>query len=141
MFCFPNHWLYRMHRRRHHPKAPMATCLSSNIILNLENLTMQVNLTWTTPTLRADDTTALALTDIKQINLNRNGVLLANPTPILATMAFSDTTPLSGADSYDVEYVDQQGFISKPSNTVSVTVAAANPPAAVTDLAATLITP
>lgn len=137
---FPAHWLYRMHRRPHKARAPMAACLSAEFVINLELKTMQVNLTWTTPTLRADGTTALALTDIKQINLNRNGVLLANP-PIAATMAFSDTTPLTGADAYDVEYVDNQGFVGKPSNIVTITVATANPPAAVTDLAATLITP
>lgn len=102
---------------------------------------MQVNLTWTTPTLRADGTTALALTDIKQVNLNRNGEILANPPVIAGTNSFSDTTPLTGSDSYDVEYVTNDGFVSQPSNTATVTVAAANPAAAVTDLTATLVTP
>lgn len=101
---------------------------------------MQVNLTWTTPTTRVDGT-ALALTDIKQANLNRNGVLLTNPLIVAGTNSFSDTTPLTGNDSYDVEYVTNDGLVSQPSNTASVVVAAANPASPVTDLAAVLISP
>lgn len=102
---------------------------------------MQVNLSWTTPTFRADGTTALALTDIAQVNLNRNGELLANPLVVAGTNSFSDTTPLSGNGTYDVEYVTTDGLVSQPSNSATVVVAAANPAKAVTDLTATLITP
>lgn len=104
-----------------------------------ESKKVQVNLTWTTPVLRKDGTTALAVTDIKQVNINRNGELLKSIAPIAGTMTFSDTSPLTGSDAYDVEYVDNDGFVGDPSNTVTITVAAANPPAAVTDLAGTFV--
>lgn len=133
-------WLRRWHHH-HHKRAPASVSVSVEFIINLGDMTVQVNLTWTTPILRADGTTALDLTEIKQVNINRNGEQLTTLAPVAGSMAYSDTSPLTGSDSYDVEYVDTAGFVSKPSNTATVTVAAANPPAAVTDLTATLITP
>jgi hypothetical protein len=104
---------------------------------------MQVNLTWSTPSTRADGTTALALTEIQATNVRRNGAIIGTPAAIsgAGAMAFSDTTPLTGSDVYTVETVTTDGFVSALSNAVTINVAAANPAAAVTDLAGTLITP
>jgi hypothetical protein len=112
-----------------------------SVVINQEFHTMQVNLTWTTPALRADGTTPLALTEIQATNVRRNGTIIGTPTAVTGAMAFSDTSPLTGADVYTVETVTTDGFVSKLSNAVTITVAAANPAAAVTDLAGTLITP
>jgi hypothetical protein len=136
---FHHDWQRRHHRHRH-KKAAQAVSLSVVFTINLGTKTMQVNLSWTTPILRADGT-ALALTDIKQVNLNRNGELLTNPLVVAGTNSFSDLTPLTGNDTYDVEYVTTDGLVSQPSNSASVVVTAANPAKAVSDLTATLITP
>ena len=101
---------------------------------------MQVNLTWTTPSTRIDGS-ALALTDIKATNVSRNGTIIASPITVAGAMAFTDSTPLTGSDVYTVDTVTTDGLVSADSNTVTIAVPAANPAAAITDLAGTLITP
>ena len=98
---------------------------------------MRVDLTWTTPTTRVDGT-ALAITDIQATNVLRNGTIIASPVTV-AAMAFSDTTPLTGADVYTVEVVTTDGLVSAESNAVTINVPAANPAATVSDLAGTLV--
>jgi hypothetical protein len=112
----------------------------NSIIFNLRNHDMQVNLTWTTPTSRIDGT-ALALTDIAATNVSRNGSIIGSPIAVTGAMAFTDSTPLTGSDVYTVDTVTTDGLVSADSNAVTITVAAANPASAVTDLAGTLITP
>lgn len=104
---------------------------------------MQVNLTWTTPAFRADGTTPLLLTEIQATNVRRNGAIVGTPVAIAGAgaMAFSDTTPLTGTDTYTVETVTTDGFVSALSNAVVITVPSANPAGAVTDLAGVLVTP
>lgn len=130
-------------RRRHHRPRPAARVAINfvNVTINLEFRTMQVNLTWTTPVLRADGTTALPLSEIQATNVRRNGTIIAAPVAISGTMAFSDTTPLTGTDVYTVETVTTDGLVSAPSNEATITVTAANPAAAITDLVGTLVTP
>ncbi len=101
---------------------------------------MQVNLTWTTPTTRQDGS-ALALTDIQATNVSRNGTIIASPVAISGTMNFSDTSPLTGDDTYTVETVTTDNLTSGPSNAVTITVVppVGSPPSAITDLAATLV--
>jgi len=105
---------------------------------------MQVNLTWTTPSFRADLVTALTLAEIAATNVLRNGVQIGSVSAADASIAngnsFSDTTPLSGADSYTVETVTTDGLVSADSNVVVINVPNANPAAAVTDLAGVLVT-
>lgn len=101
---------------------------------------MQVNLTWTTPTTRIDGT-PLALTDIAATNVSRNGSIIGSPIAVSGAMAFTDSTPLTGSDVYTVDTVTTDGLVSADSNAVTITVPAANPASAITDLAGTLITP
>ncbi len=130
-----------MHRHRHrfHP-ARAVTLLVNSIILDLLEKHMQVNLTWTTPSTRIDGT-ALALTDIAATNVSRNGVIIGSPIAVAGTMAFTDSTPLTGSDIYTVDTVTTDGLVSADSNAITITVPAANPASAITDLAGTLVTP
>jgi hypothetical protein len=82
---------------------------------------------------------ALALTDIKNGVLTRNGVSIQTLVANGPTATFTDTTPLTGADDYNVETVTNDGFISDPSNNAIVTIAAADPATAVTDLTAKIV--
>lgn len=127
-----------MFRHRHHyPAVPIVLRVNS-VIINLGAKTMTVNLTWTSPTTRADGS-PLALTDIASFQMFRNGNLLATITAITAVMAFTDTTPLTGTDTYTVQTVTAaDNLISKPSNAATVTVLSASPASPVTDLAAAL---
>ena len=101
---------------------------------------MQVNLSWTTPTTRVDGS-PLALTDIQATNVRRNDVIIASPVAISGTMNFSDTTPLTGDDTYTVETVTTDNLVSAQSNAVTITVAppVGSPPSAITDLTAVLV--
>ena len=100
-------------------------------------ISMKVTFTWTTPATRLDGT-PLALTDIKTTNVSRNGAVIASPVAVAGVNTFVDTTPLTGSDAYTVDTVTSDGLVSADSNSVSVTVANANPAAAITDLAAVL---
>jgi hypothetical protein len=116
------------------------TLVVNSIIINLLENFMQVNLTWTTPTTRIDGT-ALALTDIAATRVLRNGTDLAKVVAVTGAMAFTDSTPLTGSDVYEVVTDTTDGLTSADSNAVTITVPAANPASAITDLAGTLITP
>lgn len=147
MFRLMPYW-WRSRRRHHrphchHPKAAApAVLLLYSIVINLKEKTMKVTLKWTTPALRADGTTALTLGEIAQTNVLRNGELLQSVNAVDSSLplgnVFVDTTPLTGADTYVVETVTADGFTSGDSNAVTVTVASANPAAAITDLTADL---
>lgn len=106
---------------------------------------MKVTLKWTTPAFRADGTTPLTLAEIQATNILRNGVQLASVNAVDSSLpqgnSFDDITPLTGADTYVVETVTTDGFTSGDSNAVVINVPTANPAAAITDLAGTLVTP
>lgn len=99
---------------------------------------MNVTGTFTQPTTRKSGV-ALALTDIDHFSLQRNGVEIQKLAPNSAgpTVSWTDTTPLTGLDKYDVFTITKDGFISDSSNDATVTVVAADPAIAVTDLTAT----
>jgi hypothetical protein len=117
----------------------------ASVQIHLKENSMQVNLKWTTPAFRADGTTALALTDIASTNVLRNGVQIGTVSAVDSSVpqgnSFSDTTPLTGSDTYTVETVTTDGLTSGDSNAVIINVPNANPAAAITDLAGSLITP
>jgi hypothetical protein len=123
------------HHHQFHP-ARAVTLVVNSIILSEK--CMQVNLTWTTPTTRIDGS-PLALTDISVTNVSRNGAVIGTPTAVAGAMAFTDSTPLTGSDIYTVTTVTTDGLTSADSNAVTITVAAANPAAAITDLAGVLV--
>lgn len=135
------------HRRHHHhPQAAAAiVLLVSSIQIHLKENSVKVTLKWTTPAFRADGTTPLTLPEIQATNIIRNGVPLASVNAVDSGVpggnSFDDTTPLTGADTYVVETVTTDGFTSGDSNAVIINVPGANPAAAITDLAGSLITP
>jgi len=97
----------------------------------------KVTLTATVPTTRKSGA-SLALTDIDHIALFRNGTQIDQAVPSGATVQFVDSSPLTGNDDYTVETFTKDGFVSDPSNDAIVTIAGADPAAAVTDLTATV---
>lgn len=102
---------------------------------------MNVTGTFSIPTTRKSGA-ALAPTDIDHFSLHRNGTEIQTlPVPASSTVSWTDTTPLTGSDDYQVFTITKDGFISDPSNDAVVAVAASDPAAAVTDLKATLNTP
>jgi hypothetical protein len=128
------------HHHHHHRAPTQLILLVGSIVILLEDHLVQVNLTWTTPTTRVDGS-PLALTDIRATEVRRNGQVIGTPPTLTGAMAFSDTTPLTGSDVYTVDTVTTDGLQSKDSNGVTINVPAANPAAAIADLAGTLITP
>lgn len=96
-----------------------------------------VTLTGTVPTTRKSGA-PLALTDIKNLILFRNGTQTDQTVPTGPKFTFTDSSPLTGNDDYTVETVTNDGFTSDPSNDAIVTIAGANPASAITDLAATV---
>lgn len=140
------HRHYPEHHRKHHPHAAASiVLLVASVQIHPKEKFVQVNLKWTTPAFRADGVTALTLAEISATNILRNGVQLASVSAVDSSLpqgnSFSDTTPLTGADTYVVETVTTDGFTSGDSNAVIINIATANPAAAITDLAGTLITP
>jgi len=105
-------------------------------------LTVNVTGTFTQPNARKSGA-PLAVTDIDHFSLRRNGteiqVLAPNTTGPQVT--WTDSTPLTGTDTYEVFTITKDGFISDASNDAVVAVAAADPATAITDLMATLNTP
>lgn len=95
--------------------------------------------TFTAPTTRKSGA-ALALTDIDHFSLRRNGTEIQTLAPSGPVISWSDLTPLTGTDTYDVFTVTKDGFISDSSNDAVVTVASADPAAAISDLKATFNT-
>lgn len=103
-----------------------------------ETPTMNVTGTFTVPTTRKSGA-ALTPAEIDHFSLHRNGVEIATLSPpVGSTVSFTDSSPLTGSDTYEVFTITKDGFISDPSNDAVVSVAAADPAAAVTDLQATL---
>lgn len=101
-------------------------------------LTVKVTGSFTQPITRKSGA-PLAIPDIDHFSLHRNGVeiqVLA-PNAAGAQVNFTDTDPLTGADTYEVFTVTKDGFISDASNDAVVTIAAADPAVAITDLTAT----
>lgn len=96
-----------------------------------------VTLTATVPTTRKSGA-SLSLTEILRIELSRNGVVIDSVVPTGPTVAFTDTSPLTGNDDYTVETLTTDGFISDPSNIATVTIATADPASAISDLTATV---
>lgn len=126
-----------------HQKGPAlyVALIVHSIVFTLKQngeILMKVNLTWTTPITRLDGS-PLALADIKATNVSRNGVIIASPIAVAGVMTFSDSTPLTGSDAYVVDTVTTDGLVSADSNEVTITVANANPAAAITDLAGVLV--
>lgn len=97
---------------------------------------MNVTGTFTAPVTRKDGT-PLALTDIDHFSLTRNGTEVQKLSPTGAVISWTDNTPITGSDDYEVFTITKDGFTSDASNDAVVTVVAANPAAAVTDLKAT----
>jgi hypothetical protein len=130
---------HKHHHHHHHRRAASTVSLAmTSVFINVKENFMQVNLTWTTPTTRIDGT-PLALTDIAATNVSRNGTVVGTPIAVTGAMAFTDSTPLTGSDVYTVTTVTTDGLVSADSNAVTITVAAANPASAITDLAGTLV--
>ena len=128
----------RRHHHHHHPRAPSAiVLLVDTITINLKENTMNVVLTWTTPTTRIDGT-PLALTDIAATRVLRNAADLAKVVAVAGAMTFTDSTPLTGSDVYEVLTDTTDGLTSADSNSVTITVPGANPASAITDLAGVL---
>jgi hypothetical protein len=128
----------KRHHHHHHHAASAVVLSMTNVFINLEEKFMQVNLTWTTPSTRIDGT-PLALSDIQATRVLRNGTDLAKVVAVTGAMAFTDSTPLTGSDVYEVVTDTTDGLVSADSNAVTITVAAANPASAITDLAGTLV--
>jgi hypothetical protein len=80
----------------------------------------------------------LALSDIQATRILRNGVDSAKVVAVTGTNTYIDTAPLTGVDAYKVVTDTSDGLSSADSNIVNITVANANPAAAITDLAGTL---
>jgi hypothetical protein len=81
----------------------------------------------------------LVLTDINFFSLTRNGTEIQKLAPTAAVISWSDLSPLTGSDTYEVTTVTLDGFTSDPSNSAVVTVATADPAVAISDLAATFV--
>lgn len=94
--------------------------------------------TFTAPVTRKSGA-VLALTDINFFSLTRNGAEIQKLAPTGAVISWSDITPTTGTDTYEVLTVTLDGFTSDPSNAAVVIIATADPASAVTDLTATPI--
>lgn len=94
--------------------------------------------TFTAPTTRKSGA-ALALTDINFFSLQRNGTEIQKLAPVAPTISWSDVSPLTGTDTYEVFTVTLDGFTSDASNDAAVIVPTADPATAVSDLTATFL--
>lgn len=92
--------------------------------------------TFTAPTTRKSGA-ALTLPEIDHFSLQRNGAEIQKLAPTGAVISWSDLTPISGSDTYDIFTITLDGFTSSSSNDAVVTVVTADPASAVTDLTAT----
>lgn len=91
----------------------------------------------TVPTARKDGT-PLTQAEINFISLTRNGAEVQKLVPTGdPTIAWTDNDPITGSDDYEAFTVTKDGFTSDASNDAIVTVVAANPAAAISDLTAT----
>lgn len=99
---------------------------------------MNVTGTFSVPAVRKSGA-SLTANDIDHFSLHRNGEEIQTlPVPSGPQVSWNDTSPLTGSDTYEVFTVTKDGFISDPSNDAVVSVAAADPAAAITDLNGTL---
>lgn len=94
--------------------------------------------TFTAPVTRKSGA-ALALSDINFFSLTRNGVEIQKLAPTSPVISWSDVTPISGTDTYEVFTITLDGFTSDPSNDAVAIVPTADPASAVTDLVATAV--
>lgn len=97
-----------------------------------------VTLTATVPTTRKSGA-SLSVDDIQRIALTRNGEEIDSVVPTGPTVSFTDSSPLTGNDTYNVETFTKDGFVSDPSNDATVVIAGADPAVAITDLTATVV--
>lgn len=133
-------WFWRHRPQGHHHTAAVAVFLSFDkvVIHQIEGKLMAtVSGTFTAPVKRKSGAD-LALTDIDHFSLTRNGSEIQKLTPSAPVISWSDATPLTGNDTYDVFTITKDGFISDSSNDAAVIIAAADPAVAITDLAATV---
>lgn len=139
----------RTHQRKHDPYVPAKRIhdLDFRKIVLMRNphtgdTVMNVTGTFTQPTTRKSGA-PLANTDIDHFSLRRNGteIQVFVPNANQPQISWTDASPLTGTDTYEVFTITKDGFISDPSNDAVVAVAAADPAAAVTDLKAQLNTP
>jgi hypothetical protein len=91
---------------------------------------------FTAPSLRKSGA-SLPLTDIDHFSLQRNGVEIATLPPSGTVISWTDTSPLTGSDTYNVLTITKDNFVSDPSNDAVVQVTQADPANAITDLTAT----
>lgn len=135
-------WWHR--HRHHHPWTPARAITTLGLTKVSLTFTPQgkimstVQGQFTAPTSRKSGQ-PLALTDIDHFSLTRNGTEIAKLPPSGTVINFTDSTPLTGTDTYDVFTITKDNFISDTSNDAAVIVATADPAAAVTDLTATLV--
>lgn len=117
----------------HRPKHPHTSASAGHLCLTRINLKgnhmSSVTGSYTFPTTRKSGA-ALSLTDIQFATLNRNGTELQKLAPAAATVNWTDSTPLTGTDTYDAVVVTQDGLAGDDSNQVAVIVAAADPASA-----------
>ena len=110
------------HGHHHYHYAARSIILAmTDVFINVKENFMQVNLTWTTPSTRIDGT-PLALTDIQATNVFRNGSVVGSPITVSGAMMFTDISPLTGSNDYEVETVTIDGLVSAPSNIVTIVV-------------------
>jgi hypothetical protein len=134
---------YRWHKHGHHchphsaARAITSLALTHVFIVDTPTGARIVNIsgTFTAPVTRKDNT-PLALTDINFFSLTRNGTEIQKLSPTGPVISFIDTTPITGSDDYEVFTVTLDGFTSDASNDALVTVVAANPATAISDLTA-----
>jgi len=122
-------------RHRHHHHAPNPIFLGITAIVFKGATVSIVTLTGTVPITRKSGA-PLARPDIDHIALTRNGVTIDQLVPTAPTFQFVDSSPLTGNDSYNAEVFTKDGFVSDPSNDAVITIVAADPAAAIGDLAA-----
>lgn len=138
-----NHeWRWERHHHRPHrySAARAVTDLRfSRVELSFNNtyfkviIVMKNSGTFTAPVARKDGT-PLTLPEIDHFSLTRNGVEIQRIPPTDAVINWSDTTPITGSDDYEVFTITTDGFISDASNDLVITVPTANPASAITDL-------
>lgn len=73
---------------------------------------------------------ALTLPEINYGSLTRNGTEIDKLAPSAAIVNWSDTSPLTGSDVYEVVVITNDGFQGDPSNDVALVNAAADPASA-----------
>lgn len=136
VICFWRH-------HRHHPHTSAAKITDhglTNVRISIIKGKFMATVTgnFTAPVVRKSGA-ALALTDIDHFSLTRNGSEIQKLAPTGPVISYTDTTPLSGADTYDVFTITKpDGFTSDSSNDANVVIVTADPAVAITDLTATV---